>query len=114
MDIKQAATDLEQFRESLYQNFENRADTLMNLLDAMCSMPEAKSVVGSNSRNLVKSALLRMEREPVKPILGYQALKESVHGAQKWPFSERQTGQSRRRGAPLSQREYRRGQGQLG
>jgi len=45
MDIKQAATDLEQFRESLYQNFENRADTLMDLLDAMCSMPEAKSVV---------------------------------------------------------------------
>jgi len=45
MDIKQATTDLEQFRTSLYQNFENRADTLMDLLDAMCSMPEAKSVV---------------------------------------------------------------------
>ena len=28
MNIKQATTDLEQFRESLYQNLENRADTL--------------------------------------------------------------------------------------
>ena len=45
MNIKQATTDLEQFRTTLYQNFENRADTLMDLLDAMCSMPEAKSVV---------------------------------------------------------------------
>ena len=45
MNIKQATTDLEQFRESLYQNLENRADTLMDLLDAMCSMPSAKSVV---------------------------------------------------------------------
>lgn len=44
MKIKQAITNLKQFRDSLYQNFENRADTLMNLLDAMCSMPEAKSV----------------------------------------------------------------------
>ena len=35
MNIKQATTDLEQFRTSLYQNFENRADTLMDLLDAM-------------------------------------------------------------------------------
>ena len=45
MNIKQATTDLEQFLTSLYQNIKNRADTLMDLLDAMCSMPEAKSVV---------------------------------------------------------------------
>ena len=45
MNIKQATTDLKQFRKSLYQNFENRADTLMKLVDAMCSMPAAKSVV---------------------------------------------------------------------
>ncbi len=38
-------TILQQFRTSLYQNFNNRADTLMELLDAMCSMPNAKSVV---------------------------------------------------------------------
>ncbi len=38
-------TALEQFRYTLYQNFENRADTLMDLVDAMCSYPEADSVV---------------------------------------------------------------------
>jgi hypothetical protein len=45
MDITQYTTELAQFRDTLYQNFENRADTLMELLDAMCSMPGAKSVV---------------------------------------------------------------------
>ena len=45
MDINHYTTDLEQFRYALSQNFENRADTLMNLLDAMCSMPGARSVV---------------------------------------------------------------------
>lgn len=38
-------TNLEQFRQALYQNFNKRADTLMDLVDAMCSMPEARSVV---------------------------------------------------------------------
>lgn len=35
---------MEQFRESLYQNINKRADTVMELLDAMCSTPEARSV----------------------------------------------------------------------
>ncbi len=34
-----------QFRQQLYQNFTKRADTLMELVDALCSYPEAKSVV---------------------------------------------------------------------
>jgi hypothetical protein len=45
MDITLHTTNLKQFRTSLYQNFNNRADTLMDLLDAMCSVPEAQSVV---------------------------------------------------------------------
>lgn len=45
MDIKQHTTKLEQFRNTLYQNLNNRADTLMDLLDAMCSVPDARSVV---------------------------------------------------------------------
>jgi hypothetical protein len=36
---------LEQFRESVYRNFNNRADTLMDLLDALCSNTQATSVV---------------------------------------------------------------------
>lgn len=45
MDIKQSTKDLEQFRYRLYQKLDNRADTVMELLDAMCSTPDAKSVV---------------------------------------------------------------------
>lgn len=45
MDITLHTTNLEQFRYEVYQNFDNRADTLMELLDAMCSMPQANSVV---------------------------------------------------------------------
>jgi len=45
MDTKQHTSNLKQFRSALYQNFNKRADTLMELLDAMCSFPGAKSVV---------------------------------------------------------------------
>lgn len=38
-------TDLEQFRQLLYQNFNNRADTIMELIDALCSSPAAQSPV---------------------------------------------------------------------
>lgn len=45
MDITLCTHNMTQFRERLYQNFANRADTLMELLDAICSMPDARSVV---------------------------------------------------------------------
>jgi DDE superfamily endonuclease len=45
MDITLHTNQLEQFRRSLYQNFSNRADTLLDLVDAMSSTPDAKSVV---------------------------------------------------------------------
>jgi hypothetical protein len=37
--------ELKQFRQRLYQNFNNRADTLMELVDGICSNPDARSVV---------------------------------------------------------------------
>lgn len=37
--------NLPQFREKVYQNFSKRADTVMNLLDALCSQTQASSVV---------------------------------------------------------------------
>ena len=37
--------NLEQFRQEVYQNFNKRADTLMDLLDALCSQTQASSVV---------------------------------------------------------------------
>ena len=34
-----------QLRQQLYQNFNKRADSAMDLLDALCSTPNARSVV---------------------------------------------------------------------
>lgn len=45
MDIIKYAAQLKQFRTELYQNFTHRADTLLELLDAICSNPTASSVV---------------------------------------------------------------------
>ena len=45
MNTKTYTQELEQFRQQLYQNFNNRADTLMELVDAICSNPDARSVV---------------------------------------------------------------------
>ena len=45
MTTKPYTIELEQFRQRLYQNFNNRADTLMELVDAICSNPDARSVV---------------------------------------------------------------------
>jgi hypothetical protein len=45
MKNKQSTEDLEQFRQTVYQNFNNRADTLMELVDAISSNPEARSIV---------------------------------------------------------------------
>ena len=45
MDITRYTTQLMQFRQELYQNFTNRADTVLELADALCSNPSASSVV---------------------------------------------------------------------
>lgn len=45
MTITSHTNELKQFRQQLYQNFDNRADTLMELVDAVCSNPDAHSVV---------------------------------------------------------------------
>jgi hypothetical protein len=45
MKTDTCTTALVQFRHRLYQNFTNRADTLMELVDALCSSGSARSVV---------------------------------------------------------------------
>jgi hypothetical protein len=45
MDINRCTIEMEQFRDTLYQNLNNRADTLMELVDAISSNSDAKSVV---------------------------------------------------------------------
>jgi hypothetical protein len=45
MIISRYTTELEQFRQILYQNFNNRADTLMEAVDALCSSSGVQSPV---------------------------------------------------------------------
>src|SRR5215212_3042618 len=45
MNTHTCTTALVQFRQKLYQNFTNRADTLMELIDAVCSTGSARSIV---------------------------------------------------------------------
>jgi len=45
MEITRHTENLNQFRTTLYQTFPNRADTLFELVDAISSTPDAKSVV---------------------------------------------------------------------
>ena len=78
MDIKQATTDLEQFRTSLYQNFENRADTLMDLLDAMCSMPEAKSVVEYSLSSLFRRSYSTLFKGIAE--IEFEGVRSRIHG----------------------------------
>lgn len=72
MDITLYTNPVEQFRTSLYQNFTNQADTLMELVDAMCSKPEASSVAEYSlspyfrrSYSMVYKAIEGMELEPL-------------------------------------------------
>jgi hypothetical protein len=45
MDTEKYTNEFQQFREQLYQNFNKRADTAMELVDALCSYPSASSPV---------------------------------------------------------------------
>lgn len=72
MDITQYTDQLNQFRESLYQNFNNRADTLMELVDAISSTPEARSVAEytlascfRRSYSMLYKAVNTMKLEPL-------------------------------------------------
>ena len=45
MNLNEHVTQLKQFRQEVYQNFNKRADTLMDLLDALSSNTTAQTVV---------------------------------------------------------------------
>lgn len=45
MNINEFTNGFQQFREDLYQHFNKRADTAMELVDALCSSPAADSLV---------------------------------------------------------------------
>jgi len=45
MKSQEHVTQLEQFRQQVYQNFNKRADALMDLIDALSSNTSARTVV---------------------------------------------------------------------
>ncbi len=90
MDITLHTTNLKQFRTSLYQNINNRADSLMDLLDAMCSVPNARSLVEyclaacyRRSYSTIFKAIDEMNLEPMW--LSYQ-IAPYLPRPKKWPF----------------------------
>lgn len=73
MDITLHTTNLKQFRTSLYQNFNNRADTVMEVIDALCSHVSAQSPVEltltpcfRRSYSMLYKAIDGFEWEPIQ------------------------------------------------
>lgn len=90
MNTTSHTINLKQFRTSLYQNFVDRADTLMELVDAICSTPGAKSVVEyclapcfRRSYSTIFKAINELNLEPLW--LPYQVVPYSPRPKQ-WPF----------------------------
>jgi hypothetical protein len=90
MDITRYTTQLMQFRTTLYQNFTNRADTLLELLDAISSNQTATSVVElslaacfrRSYSNLFKALA---EWQPPQMLLP-QMLQPYLPAPRHWPF----------------------------
>ena len=90
MDITQYTNSLKQFRESLYQNFNNQADTLMELVDALSSTPEARSVAEYSlascfrrSYSMIYKAIAQMKEEPMWLA---NRLSPYLPEPKRWPF----------------------------
>src|SRR5262245_56931868 len=90
MDITLSQKQLTQFRLELYQNFNNRADTLLELVDALCSSPTAKSVVELSQsacfRRSYSSLFKAIEAWWSEKMLLPQLLRPSLPKPQQWPF----------------------------
>ncbi len=90
MDITQYTTNLEQFRSTLYQNFTNRADTLMELIDAISSTPPVRSVVEYSLSDVFRrsySTLFKAINELVVPgMLLPELVAPSLPRPRQWPF----------------------------
>ena len=62
MIIKQLIEKLHQYRESIYQSFEYRADAIMDLLDSLCSNTSASSVVALSLNTLFRRNYSSIEK----------------------------------------------------
>jgi hypothetical protein len=80
MNTNQHTTNLEQFRYQLYQSFTNRADTLMELVDAMCSYPQADSVVAYSLSPLFRRSYSTISKALSEMRMGKMALPHLLVG----------------------------------
>jgi len=89
MDIKQSTKQLNQFRYELYQNLDNRADAVMDLLDAMSST-RASSVVEYSLSPEFRRSYSSLFKAIDKTKLDEKWLAEQVipylPRPQQWPF----------------------------
>jgi len=84
MDTQQSTKQLDQFRYGLYQNIDVRADTIMDLIDALSSMPEANSVVEYSL-----SPLFRRSYSTIFKAIDESKLKENLLAEQIVPYLPR-------------------------
>lgn len=90
MDITLYTDQLKQFRDELYQNITNRADTVLELVDALCSNASATSVVELSQTACFRreySSLFKAmaEWQPPKMLLPY-LLRPYLPPPQQRPF----------------------------
>ena len=90
MDITLSQKQLKQFRLELYQNFNKQADTLLELVDALCSNPTAKSVVELSQsgcfRRSYSSLFKAIENWVPEKMVIPQLLRAALPEPQQWPF----------------------------
>lgn len=90
MDITQSQNQLKQFRLELYQNINKRADTLLELVDALCSSPTAQSVVELSQNGCFRRSYSTLFKaieawRPEKMLLPH-LLRSVLPQPQQWPF----------------------------
>ena len=90
MDTTLCTTELGQFRNALYQQLGQRADTLMELLDAICSNPSASSVVeyslSSCFRRSYSTIFKALNEMKLNPMLLPNLLSPYLPPKRLWPF----------------------------
>ena len=90
MDITQYTTHLKQFRYTLYQNLDNHADAQLELLDALCSTPNARSVVAyslaTSYRRSYSSIFKAIDGLHLSSLWLPQQLAPYLPRPQQWPF----------------------------
>src|SRR5262245_25000647 len=90
MDITLSQKQLKQFRLELYQNFNKRADTLLELVDAVCSNLRAQSVVELSQNGCFRRSYTSLFKAieawtPEKMGLAH-LLRPVLPQPQQWPF----------------------------